>query len=134
MLPRQWNAARWFVDRHVDEGRDGCLAILHEGRRLTYGDVSAGTNRLGNALRRLGVGMEQRVVLLLHDSPEFVWSFWGALKIGAVPIPTNTLLKPRDLEYILTDSRAAVVIASEPLVPAVEELRARIPTLTHVVV
>jgi len=134
MLPREWNAAHWFVDRHVEEGRDGCLAILHEGRRLTYGDVHAGTNRLGNALRRLGVGMEQRVVLLLHDSPEFVWSFWGALKIGAVPIPTNTLLKPRDLEYILRDSRAAVVIASEPLAPAVEELRTRVPTLTHVVV
>ena len=134
MLAREWNAAHWFVDRHVEEGRDGCLAILHESRRLTYGDVYAGTNRLGNALRRLGVGMEQRVVLLLHDSPEFVWSFWGALKIGAVPIPTNTLLKPRDLEYILTDSRAAVVIASEPLVPAVEELRTRVPTLTHVVV
>src|SRR5207244_598086 len=85
-------------------------------------------------LRRLGVGMEQRVALLLHDSPEFVWSFWGALKIGAVPIPTNTLLKPHDLEYILRDSRAAVVIASEPLVPAIEVVRPRVPGLTNVVV
>jgi len=133
-LPRHWNAAHWFVDRHVDEGQDGCLALLHEGRRLSYGDVYAGTNRLGNALRRLGVAMEQRVVLLLHDSPEFVWSFWGALKIGAIPIPTNTLLKPRDLEYILRDSRAAVVITSEPLVPAIEEIRPRVPSVTHVVV
>jgi len=134
MLPREWNAAHWFVDRHVEEGRDACLAIVHEGRRLSYGDVHTGVNRLGNALRRLGVAMEQRVVLLLHDSPEFVWSFWGALKIGAIPIPTNTLLKPRDLEYILRDSRAAVVIASEPLVPAIEEIRPRVPSITHVVV
>ena len=133
-LPRDWNAAHWFVDRHIDEGRDGCLAILHEGRRLSYGDVYGGVNQLGNALRRLGVVMEQRVVLLLHDSPEFVWSFWGALKIGAVPIPTNTLLKPRDLEYILRDSRAAVVIASEPLASAVEEVRGKVSSVTHVVV
>ena len=133
-IPRDLNAARWFVDRHIEEGRDGRLAIVYEGRRLTYGDVYAGVNRLGNTLRRLGVTREQRVVLLLHDSPEFVWSFWGALKIGAVPVPTNTLLKPRDYEYILRDSRATVVIASEPLVPAVEEARSRSPDLTHVVV
>ncbi len=91
-------------------------------------------NRLGNALRRLGVGMEQRVVLLLPDGPEFVWSFWGALKIGAVPVPTNTLLKPRDYEYILRDSGATVVIAGESLVAAVEEGRARLPDLAHVIV
>jgi benzoate-CoA ligase family protein len=134
MIPRDLNAAQWFVDRHVEEGREGRLAILHEGRRFTYGDVYAGANRLGNALRRLGVAMEQRVALLLHDSPEFVWSFWGALKIGAVPIPTNTLLKPRDIEYILRDSRAEVVIASEPLAAAVEEVRPRVPGLKHVIV
>jgi len=45
-----------------------------------------------------------------------VWAFWGALKIGAVPVPTNTLLKPRDYEYILRDSGATVVIAGESLV------------------
>ena len=134
MIPRELNAAQWFVDRHVDEGRDGRLAILHEQRRLTYGDVYAGANRLGNALRRLGVGMEQRVVLLLPDSPEFVWSFWGAIKIGAVPIPTNTLLKPHDFEYILRDSRAEVVIASGPLAAAVQQVRSQVPTLKHVVV
>jgi len=96
--------------------------------------VYAGANRAGNMLRRLGVTLEQRVVLLLPDGPEFVSSFWGALKIGAVPVPTNTLLKPRDYEYILRDSRAAVVIAGEPLVAAIEEVRPRLPDLTHVVV
>src|SRR5437899_4030695 len=134
VIPRDLNAAHWFVDRHVEEGRDGRLAIIYEGRRLTYGDVYAGTSRLGNMLRRLGVTMEQRVVLLLPDGPEFVWSFWGALKIGAVPVPTNTLLKPRDYEYILRDSRARVAIVSEPLVGAVEEVRSRARDLTHVVV
>ncbi|HKW41446.1 MAG TPA: benzoate-CoA ligase family protein [Gemmatimonadales bacterium] len=134
MIPPELNAAHWFVDRHVEEGRDRRLAIVYDQRRLSYGDVYAGTNRVGNALRRLGVGMEQRVVLLLPDSPEFVCSFWGTIKIGAVPIPTNTLLKPHDFEYILRDSRAAVVIASDPLAGAVEQVRARVPTLEHVVV
>ena len=133
-MPREYNAATWFVDRHVVEGRAARLAVIHEGGRLSYGDVAAGANRLGNALRRLGVQREQRVMLLLHDSPQFVWSFWGTLKIGAVPIPTNTLLKPRDYEYILRDSRAEVAIASEALAPALAEARLRAPALQHVVV
>src|SRR2546421_4188900 len=131
MIPRDFNAARWFVDRHVEEGRDGRLAIIYEGRRLTYGDVYAGANRVGNMLQQLGVTREQRVVLLLPDSPEFVWSFWGALKIGAVPVPTNTLLKPRDYEYVLRDSRAEVALVSEPLAPAPAEARRRAPALRH---
>src|SRR2546422_3511181 len=133
-MPRDLNAAIWFVDRHVEEGRDGRLAIIYEGQRFTYGDVYVGANRVGNMLRRLGVTTERRVVLLLPDGPEFVASFWGALKIGAVPVPTNTLLKARDYEYILRDSRATVVIAGEPLVAAVEEVRSRLPDRTHVVV
>ena len=133
-IPRDLNAATWFVDRHVAEGRAARLAVIHDGGRLTYGDVAAGANRLGNALRRLGVQREQRVVLLLYDSPHFIWSFWGALKVGAVPIPTNTLLKPRDYEYILCDSRAEVAIVSEPLAPALAEARLRAPALKHVVV
>jgi len=133
-IPREYNAATWFVDRHVAEGRATRLAVIHEGGRLTYGDVAAGANRLGNALRRLGVHREQRVVLLLHDSPQFVWSFWGALKIGAVPIPTNTLLTPRDYEYMLRDSRAEVAIVSEPLAPALAAARPRAPALRHIVV
>src|SRR4029077_4123876 len=133
-IPREYNAATWFVDRHVAEGRGGRLAVIHEGGRLTYGDVAAGANRLRNAPRRLGVQREQRVILLLYDSPEFIWSFWGALKIGAVPIPTNTLLKPRDYEYILRDSRAQVAMGSEPLAPALAQARPRVPGLQHVVV
>ena len=133
-IPRACNAATWFVDRHVAEGRAGRLAIRCGGRDITYDEVRAGANRCGNALRRLGVGMEQRVLLLLADGPEFVYAFWGALKIGAVAVPTNTLLKPRDYEYILNDSRAAVVIAGEDLAPAIEAVRPHLRFLRQLVV
>jgi benzoate-CoA ligase family protein len=133
-IPRDFNAGVWFVDRHVAEGRADRLAIRHAGRDLTYGAVHAGTNRVGNALRRLGVRMEQRVLVLLPDCPEFVYAFWGAVKIGAVPIPTNTLLKPRDYAHILDDCRAEVAIAGEELAPAIEEVRPRLRYLRDVVV
>src|SRR5256884_7637380 len=132
--PRVCNVASWFGDRPVAEGRAGRLGIRCGGRDITYGEVRAGANRCGNALRRLGVGMEQRVLLLLADGPEFVYAFWGALKIGAVAVPTNTLLKPRDYEYILNDSRAAVVIAGEDLAPAIEAVRPHLRFLRQLVV
>ncbi len=134
VIPRDFNATVWFLDRHVRDGRQGGPAIIHEGRRLSYGDVQAGANRLGNALRRLGIGMEQRVVLLLPDCPEFAYAFWGTLKIGAVAVPTNTLLKPHDYAYILNDSRAAVAIVGEELAPAVEAVRPHLRFLRHLVV
>ncbi|HXY32275.1 MAG TPA: benzoate-CoA ligase family protein [Gemmatimonadaceae bacterium] len=133
-LPRRFNAATRFVDEHPARGRDATVAIVHDGAEITYGTVARNVNRAGNALRTLGVGLEQRVVLLLHDGPEFVYAFWGAIKIGAVPVPTNTLLKPHDIEYILNDSRAGVAVVSPALAWEVAQARDRVPTLRHIVV
>src|SRR2546422_2987909 len=94
--PRRCNAAAWFVDRHVAAARGDHTALVADGRPLAYRTVFENVNRTGHALRRLGVGMGDRVLLLLPDVPEFAYGFWGAIKLGAVPIPTNTLLTPRD--------------------------------------
>jgi benzoate-CoA ligase family protein len=134
-IPEQFNAATWLVDRHLDEGRGAHSAIVYEGQEITYAQVAENANRFGNALRRLGVGIEQRVLLLLLDSPEFVYAFFGAMKLGAVPIPTNTNLRPEDYHYLLTDSRAVVLVVSEPLLPAIEAIpRAELHFLRHVIV
>ena len=77
-------------------------------------------NRCADALRRyVGVRPEERVLLLLLDGPAFVYSFFGAIKAGAVPIPTNTALTPRDLLYILSDSRAVAAVVSASLLSKV---------------
>jgi benzoate-CoA ligase len=91
-------------------------------------------NRTGNALLKLGVQMEQRVMLLLLDSPELVASFFGAMRIGAVPIPTNTLLRPADYEYLVNDARATVLIVSEPLYANIAPIRASLKWLKHIIV
>src|SRR5206468_2264139 len=86
------------------------------------------------ALRSLGVGVGDRVVLVLLDGPEFAHAFFGAIKIGAVPIPTNTLLNPADYEFILDDSGATVAVVSEPLVSSLEAIRPRLRFLKHLIV
>jgi benzoate-CoA ligase family protein len=114
-LPETFNVATHFVDRNVQEGRGAKVAIECGDERVTYQQLLENTNRVGNALLALGVRPEERVLLLLLDTPEFLYSFFGAIKIGAVAVPVNTQAKPQDYEYILNDCRARVVIISEPL-------------------
>ena len=91
------------------------MAIECGDARVTYNEVLQNVNRLGSALRQLGVQAKERVLLLLLDGPAFVYSFFGAIKIGAVPVPLNTLWKPGDYQYVIQDSRAAVIIVSSEL-------------------
>jgi acyl-coenzyme A synthetase/AMP-(fatty) acid ligase len=119
-IPDTFNAATYFVDRHVAEGRGGRVAIECGDKRITYDEVLLKVNRFGSALRRLGVRPEERVLLLLPDLPEFVYAFFGAIKIGAVPVPLNTLWKPADYQYVIHDSRAGVLVVSADLLPQIE--------------
>jgi benzoate-CoA ligase len=121
-VPDVFNAATHFVDRNVAAGRGSHVAIECGDKRITYEEVRRHVNRCGTALRRLGVAPEERVLLLLLDSPEFVYSFFGAIKIGAVPIPLNTMWKPGDYRHVIRDSRATVLIVTEELLPVIEGL------------
>src|SRR5260370_33811287 len=121
--PQAFNAAEYFVDRHLREGRGGRIAIECEDQRVSYSQLSDRVNRLGNALREtVEVRMEERVLLLLPDIPEFAYCFFAAIKIGAVPVPVNTLLRPNDYEFLLNDTRARVAILSESLLHFIEHI------------
>jgi len=130
-LPARYNAAETFIDAHRGV-RDEAIAIRCQGQSVSYGELAANVDRCGNALRELGVAQEQRVVILCVDSPAFVYAFFGAIKIGAIPVPVNTLLTPNDLRYILQDSRAVAIVASAPLVAKALEAREGSPHLRHV--
>jgi benzoate-CoA ligase family protein len=121
-LPENFNVATHFVDRNVQEGRGAKVAIECGDERVTYQQLLENTNRAGNALLALGVRPEERVLLLLLDTPEFLYAFFGAIKIGAVSVPVNTQAKPQDYEYILNDCRARVAIVSEPLLPHLQSI------------
>jgi benzoate-CoA ligase family protein len=133
-LPAQFNVASWFVDRNVTEGRGATPAFQYEGRTLTYGQVQELVNRTGNALLEIGVEPENRVLMLCLDAPEFIGTFWGAIKIGAVPIPTNTLMRTADYLYFLNDSRAKVAVVSAALLAEVGPALTEARHLKHVLV
>src|SRR5215468_5009692 len=121
-LPRQFNVATHFLDHHLKEGRADKVAIEFGDERVTYRQLLERVNQAGNALKKLGVRQEERVALLLLDTPEFACCFFGAIKIGAVPVPLNTLLKPAEYQYMLNDSRARIAIVSESLYPQIQAI------------
>jgi benzoate-CoA ligase family protein len=131
--PQQFNAATFFVDRHADEGRAARTALRVPGRSLTYGDLAEAQNRAGNALAGLGAEIDNRVLLALDDSPDFAATFWGAVKLGAVAVPVNTLMSADDYAFLLNDSRAKVAVVEEALAPAILSVRHRCPYLRAVV-
>lgn len=135
-LPDVFNVATHFVDRHIGEGRGAKVAIECGDERVTFQQLLERVNRTGSALRdHLGVRQEERVALLLLDTPDFTSSFFGAIKIGAVPVPINTLWKTAEYRYVFNDSRARVLIISSALLPEFERIpRSELPYLEHVVV
>jgi len=135
VLPDIFNAATHFVDRNVAEGRGGKVAIECGDERVTYGQIAERVNRFGSALRRLGIQPEQRVALILQDTPAFAYSFFGAIKAGIVPVPLNTLWRAKDYAHALNDSGARVLVISEALLKEFDAIdRATLPRLEHVVI
>jgi 4-hydroxybenzoate-CoA ligase len=133
-LPREYNAASHFIDRHLKEGRAAKTAFVDDSGSYTYSELAERVNRAGNVLKSLGVQMEQRVLLCLLDSIDLPALFWGAIKIGAVPVPVSTLLTPADYEYMLRDSRARVLAVSGSLVDRLEPALAKQPGIKSVIV
>jgi benzoate-CoA ligase family protein len=134
MIPDQFNAATLFVDRHLTEGRGAQPAIICEGATTTYAQLAEMTNRVGNGLAALGVEPEQRVALLLLDSPAFAAAFFGAIKLGAVAVPINTALRPAEMVYILNDSRAKVLIIHAGVWQSVQAIAPQLTALRHVII
>lgn len=107
-IPEQFNIAEHFLDgpaqRHPER-----VAIAGDPAPMTYGELSALTNRAGNAIRA-ECGPGQRVLIALPDSAEFIAAFLGAVKVGAIAVPVNPLSRGADFAYYAADCGAAVAI------------------------
>jgi benzoate-CoA ligase family protein len=131
-LPLYYNAVE-ILERNL-EARADKLALLSDERSLTFGEVARAVNRLGNALRALGVRFGEHVAVLAPDSAEWAIALFATLKIGAVHVGLNTLLKPADYAYMLRDCRARALFVHASLLPAIEPIRGELPALEHLIV
>src|ERR1700755_1580292 len=123
-VPERFNAGT-LVDRNLEAGRGARPAIRCAGEELTYAQLHDRVCRAGEALRELGAGREDRVLMILDDSPTVVAVFLGAMRIGAVPAPVSFLDTTENFAHYARDSYAKVIVAEDALVERVPGAMAR---------
>ncbi|NVJ93578.1 MAG: benzoate-CoA ligase family protein [Methylocystaceae bacterium] len=133
-IPRQYNAAYDLLQRNLQAGRRDKVAFIDDYCSCTYGELDEKTSRFANVLSDLGLKMEDRLLMCVHDTIDFPTVFLGAIKAGVVPVAVNTLLTQKDYEYMLRDSRARIAVVSEAVYTLFEPLLSRIPTLERILV
>lgn len=133
-FPERFNMAWYFLDRNLEEGRGGKTCLRWRDRAYTYAEVQAHANRFANALRRLDVAIEDRVLIVLPDRPEFAFAWFGAAKAGAVIAMVNPIVPADDFVHYFEYTRARVAVVDASTLDRIGPLRASFRHLRHLVV
>ena len=131
-LPEEYNAVS-ILENNLAVRPDK-VALLSAERELTFEQVADEVNQLGNALRRLDVRFGEAVAILSLDCAEWAIAYFAVMKIGAIAVGMNTLLKPHEHAYVLKDCRARVLIVHRALLAAIEPIRDHLDGPKHVIV
>ena len=129
-----YNITSKLIDETVEKGFGDKIFVYYKEEKYTYRDMQSLINRVGNALYLLGVHMEEKVILVMYDSPEAMASFYGAIKIGAVPVPVNYSYNSDDFRYLLNDSRARTLITDEDFADEIDGWREKLRYLENTIV
>jgi benzoate-CoA ligase family protein len=126
-FPERFQMADYFLFHNLEEGREHKTCLYFRDETYTYGDAARWTNKTGGALRELGVGAEDRVLIVLPDCPEFVWTWFAINRVGGVITMVNPLLPADDYRYYLEYTRARVAVVHESVLenfaPATRDAR-----------
>jgi benzoate-CoA ligase family protein len=129
----RFNACEYLLDRRVKAGDGGRLAVTGIGGDLTYDQLLERVGRTAAALRELGLQPEQRLVMFMADGPGFVAVYLAAMRIGAIPVPVSTMLRPAGLAELLRDSRARLLAVTPEFTVLAAEAAAAAPELRGIV-
>ena len=128
-----FNAIVYLLDRQVEAGRGGHLAVTGPAGSLTYAELAQRVAAFASGLRELGVRPEERVVLVTSDRPETVITFLALLRMGAVAVPVSTMYNGAELGELLRDTRARVVVATSEFAAVTREAMGLAPEATVLV-
>ena len=126
----------------VDYLFEACLRPEHADRtafivgdkHYSFADIHRRVCQVANLLRSCGIQPGERVMISVMDGRDFPALFLGALKMGAVAVAINTFLKPADYRYYINDSGAKALFIDTSLVPAIEEIKAELAEVAHIIV
>ena len=121
----------WLLDHTVNH-YPGQTAIIYYGTKLSYAQLSSLANRFAIGLQKLGVQKGDRVAIALPNIPQYPIAFYGALRAGAVVVPTNPLYTEREMQHQMADSGARILVMMDDFYPTVRNVRAN-TTLEHII-
>ena len=128
-----FNASTYLLDRHIEHGDGDRLALTGAAGDTTYAQLHERVIRAASGLRAIGLQPEQRLMMFLADSPDFVVLFLAALRMGAVPVPVSTMLHADGLAELLRDSRARLLAAGPQFRDTAQKAVAQAPELAGIV-
>jgi acyl-coenzyme A synthetase/AMP-(fatty) acid ligase len=137
-VPQRFNIGVACTDAHLGTPAEAQAAMIVEDDALgtatmTYRELAEATSRFAQLLRRLEVDVGERVLIRLPNSLAYPSAFLGAMKRGAIPVPTSTLLVAEEVRYLAEDSGAAVLVTDKSMWPDLEPALAGVRGLHHVI-
>jgi benzoate-CoA ligase family protein len=132
-MSEQFNAAHYFVDRHVEAGDGDRTAVRSMGRQLSYSDLQHLSSAFAAGLKALDVRQGERVVFVCSDCPELLVGLLGCWRHGAVAVPVSTMLTGPELAKVVADSGARMLVVTPEFAEAAQVAAAAAPELAHLV-
>ncbi|MCL2583211.1 MAG: benzoate-CoA ligase family protein [Streptosporangiales bacterium] len=129
MAQELFNACEYLLDRRLAAGDGERTALTGPAGDVSYADLRARVCRTAAGLRSLGLRPEQRVLMVMADSPHFVVVYLAAMRIGAIPVPVSTMLRADGIADLLRDSRAAFLAVTGEFAAAAEAAAAAAGTV-----
>ena len=131
-MTQLFNACEYLLDRRLAAGDGPRLALTGAAGELTYAQLHERVCRTAAGLRAAGLQPEQRVLMLMADTPEFVTVYLAAMRIGAIPVPVSTMLRADGVAELLNDSRARFLGVTREFAATAAQAAAAAPELAGI--
>lgn len=133
-FPVDLNIVDYCIDRHVRSGKANKVLIYYNDEKITYLEMQQRINKLANALKKLGIGKNDRVMLRSPNNPVIFSAYYACWRIGAIPVLTQNMLRDHDIYYRANDSEAKAMIVSSDTFPDVEKVLSEMKTVKDIIV
>jgi len=128
-----FNACEYLLDRRLAAGDGGRLALTGGAGDLSYAGLHDRVCRTAAGLRAAGLQPEQRVLMLMADSAEFVTVYLAAMRMGAIPVPVSTMQNADGVAELLRDSRARMLAVTAEFAATAAQAAPAAPELTGII-
>ncbi len=131
-MTQLFNACEYLLDRRVSAGDGQRTVLTGPAGDVTYAELHDRVCRTAAGLRAVGLRPEQRLLMVMSDSPEFVVVYLAAMRVGAIPVPVSTMLHSDGIAELLRDSRAGFLAVTHEFASAAESAAAEASELAGV--